>query len=326
MRLSVVLSRCAATASRAIRRVAAAVGRVARAAIAPTVAAIRSGARRACRRAATGWRFGRLAAPLFAAACGRAESPTPVPSSPQPDRVTAASPVAPEPDAGVDRPLGSFHLTFYYVADEDEVGASSRRRAPSPSPSSGEPADTTLAAGMPDLVPIFDRRCEPLGNVSRAFARQLAMQGTGRLRDGRVLNVSGPCDCPRTPCFHVLPSNRKWGTGEGGRPLEPFRTVAVDPRKVPLGSSLYIPELDGVRMPGPRGVGGFVHDGCVVAGDTGGGVRGAQLDLFVARRAYYHGLARRGGSHGWARSVEVFDGARRCTGRGGETRSAAGAI
>src|SRR5688572_28522127 len=115
--------------------------------------------------------------------------------------------------------------------------------------------------------------------------------------------------------------------GGSGQPLEPFRTVAVDPKRIKLGSLLYIPILDGVRMPGRSPVGGFIHDGCVVAGDTGGGIQGAQLDLFVARRAYVQGLARRGGSHGWMKKIDVVDGSTRCTRKGGKvSRSAAASI
>lgn len=312
MRLSASLTRCAA----AVRRTASRLARVITHAVRKTVAAVSTVSRR----------FSRMAMPIAVAACSRADAPAPVPRPRE--VVIAPAPVAPPPMPAVAavRSLGNFQLTFYFVTHEDEV-ASPKVVASKAANDNVTGDDQTLAATLPDLVPVYDRSCEPLSNVSRAFAAQLAMQGTGRLRDGRVLNVAGPCTCPRTPCYHVLPSHRKWGMGGSGMPLEPFRTVAVDPRKVRLGSLLYVPELDGVRMPGPVGVGGFVHDGCVVAGDTGGGIKGAQIDLFVARRAYYKGLARRGGSHGWARKVEVFDGRERCQRKGGKvTRSANGAI
>ena len=234
-----------------------------------------------------------------------------------------------------EKTLGKFQLTLYYVADEDEVAKTPPKKKHRGSKSddvmvkvaNDNTAEATMAAGVPDLVPLYDKTCNVLGNVARPFAAQLALQGTGRLRDGRLLNVAGKCSCPRTPCFHVLPPHRKWGMGGGGQPLEPFRTVAVDPKRIKLGTLLYVPILDGVRMPGRAPVGGFIHDGCVVAGDTGGGIQGAQLDLFVARRAYVNGLARRGGSHGWMKKVDVLDGSSRCTKSGGKvSRSAAGSI
>lgn len=187
--------------------------------------------------------------------------------------------------------------------------------------------DLNLAAGSaPDRALLLGRDCQPLIEVSATFAAQIKMQGTGRLRDGRLINVAGACSCGGM-CFHFLPAGIKWGTGSSGLPLSPFRMVAVDPELIKMGSLLYVPELDGLRMPGRPPAGGFIHDGCVVAADVGGAIKGKQLDLFVARRAYYVGLARRGSSHAWATSVEVWDGAARCTRRGSKvSRSAAASI
>ncbi|MBZ0238242.1 MAG: hypothetical protein K8M05_38380 [Deltaproteobacteria bacterium] len=312
-------------------RLARAVARTARV----VSASVKSAVRGAVRIVRT---HSRIAAPLFAAACSRADVPPSAQAAPvdQAHQRAVAAPVekAAATDAAEPR-LGTFHMTLYHVADEEEVAKTAPKRKKKGSKSddvmvkvhNDATAEATMAAGVPDLVPIYDRKCNVLTNVSRPFAAQLALQGTGRLRDGRLLNVAGKCSCPRRPCFHVLPKHRKWGMGGSGQPLEPFRTVAVDPKRVKLGSLLYIPALDGVRMPGRAPVGGFIHDGCVVAGDTGGGIQGSQLDLFVARRAYVHALARRGGSHGWLKKLDVFDGSTRCTRRGGKvSRSAAGSI
>jgi hypothetical protein len=37
----------------------------------------------------------------------------------------------------------------------------------------------------------------------------------------------------------------------------------------------------------PGGLGGFVHDGCVSADDTGGHILGMHIDFFSALRSYY---------------------------------------
>ena len=123
-----------------------------------------------------------------------------------------------------------------------------------------------------------DRRVSPATSPSSS-----SLQGTGKLRDGRVLNIWGHCTCDHKPCFKV--TENQWGTAGTGKPLQPFRTVAVDPKVVKLGSLLYVPLLEGRTMPGRAPWGGFVHDGCVVADDTGGGIDGNQLDLFVGRKA-----------------------------------------
>jgi hypothetical protein len=65
-------------------------------------------------------------------------------------------------------------------------------------------------------------------------------------------------------------------------------------------------------MPGAKPWGGFVHDGCVIAHDTGGGVRGKQLDFFMAQRHHYASFDRR---HR-LKQVSVFDGASRCEKKG----------
>lgn len=245
-------------------------------------------------------------------------SPAAIPSVAAPAPAIAAVPPAPPP--APEQPLGNFQMTFYFIIHEAEMAPANDNR------------DEVLAAADPsalapavDLVPLRDQSCEPLAHVTPGFAAQVQMQGTGKLRDGRLVNVATRCKCGK-PCFHIVHASKTWGTGGTGKPLAPFRSVAVDPAVVPLGTTLYIPALDGVRMPGPRGVGGFIHDGCVIAVDTGGGIDGHQLDLFVGRRAYYRALARRGGSHGWSKSVEVWRGRGRCEymGQGKVRRAAAG--
>jgi 3D (Asp-Asp-Asp) domain-containing protein len=184
-----------------------------------------------------------------------------------------------QPAAG--KAMGRFKLTYYWLPAE---------------------------SGGPRKVQLYNKYCRPVARVSRAFERRLRLEGGGKLHDGRVLTYSGRCGCSHSPCFRVARRGHSWGTGVHERPLSPFRSVAVDPRRVPIGRSLYIPELDGMAMPGRPPWGGFVHDGCVVADDQGGGVRGRQLDLFTARKTHYSVLDRR---HR-LKKVTVFDGGERC--------------
>jgi 3D (Asp-Asp-Asp) domain-containing protein len=242
-------------------------------------------------------------------------------------------------------------MTFYYVVNEEDVpeppvvvaaadaappdaelmpaAALATDAVATDAAVTDAPADggATLAASAgPELVTVYDKRCRELATVTPRFLAQMRMQGTGKLRDGRTLNIWGDCECPRSPCYREVHGVR-WGYAGTGRSLQAFRTVAVDPRKIKLRSLLYVAELDGRTMPGRAPWGGFVHDGCVVADDTGGGVQGRQLDLFVGRRAYYKSLGRRGGSHAWARKVHVYDGSTRCQRTGGKvSASQRGAI
>lgn len=184
--------------------------------------------------------------------------------------------------------LGSFKLTYYWMAQsrQDE----------------GE-ADTVL----------YDRRCKEIAKVSSEFATRLAMEGTGRLRNGRVVNAAGSCKCA-SACYYLPRRHKKWGVGVAKRALNPFRSVAVDPDHVSIGQMLFIPELEGLTMPGRKPWGGFVHDGCVVADDRGGNIRGQQLDFFTGRRSAYSALFRRHRIN----EVTVYDGQGRCTNEGGK--------
>lgn len=252
-----------------------------------------------------------IAVPVGAAA-GSCHDAAPVPAP----VVQVAPSVATEVTADADpapRELGEFRVTFYFVIGEAEADMIAARHEAQHAADNGAESEV-LAAVEPEKrqVTLYDdKTCAAIADVSPEFASALSMEGTGKLRDGRVVHVAGRCKCAEaTRCFRT--TGKEWGNAGTGRPLDPFRTVAVDPRVVKLGSLLYIPALDGMTMPGRGPVGGFVHDGCVAADDTGGGIDGKQLDLFVAKRSYYLGLARRRGSHAWAKHVKVLDGSKLC--------------
>ena len=130
---------------------------------------------------------------------------------------------------------------------------------------------------MFDEVDIYTREGYLLGTFTEKFVRALRMEGSGMLSDGRVINYDGRCRYGVGKCFEVLdPDTHPYGRGAKSRPLVPFRSVAVDPRLVPIGEPLYIPEFDGLLLPD-----GTTHDGCVRADDTGGGIKKRKMDFFV---------------------------------------------
>ncbi len=135
----------------------------------------------------------------------------------------------------------------------------------------------------PDEVEVYTRRGFFLGAFSRQFIWHLRMEGSGLLADGRVVNYHGACDYGTGTCFEQLDADKfRFGRGARRRTLMPFHSCAVDPRIVPLGETLYVPELDGARLPD-----GEVHDGCLRADDTGGGIKQHKLDLFVVSYANF---------------------------------------
>jgi 3D (Asp-Asp-Asp) domain-containing protein len=146
------------------------------------------------------------------------------------------------------RKIGRALLTFYWMADES----------------------SPVYRGKQTAV-LRDMRGKVIATTYKRFKRDLVMQGSGWLRDGRTLiymqQVGGESR------FRIV--SAKYGLGSTGCPLIPFRTIAVDPRFVKHGSKVYIPQLKGAKLPD-----GTVHDGMFIAGDHGH-FRGAHIDLFA---------------------------------------------
>lgn len=154
---------------------------------------------------------------------------------------------------------GTFKMTFYWLAFESEY------------------------ANEPYLIDIYTRHGFVIGRFPRTFVFEFKLEGSAVLRDGRVLNYDGRCPYGVGFCFQTLdPLEHPLGKGGQGRALLPYRSVAVDPRFVPLGTPLFLPELAGLIMPD-----GSRHDGCVRADDTGGNIRRRELDFFVESFANY---------------------------------------
>lgn len=233
-------------------------------------------------------------------------------AAPAPAAAAAAAPsAAAAPVTEDDGLIGTFRMTRYYVVDEKGF------KGP-PEPVEG---DEMLASAAPAGITIYDDRgCKPLATLGTRFTEVLDVQGTGRLRDGRVVNVSGPCRCGHSPCYRPTGDAAKWGLSATSRPLQPFRTVAVDPEVVPLGSLIYVPELDGLTMPGSPPWGGFIHDGCLHASDVGGGIDGKHLDFFVGKFQFKKALDNRKKM----KKVTVYRGADRCERSGSKVARKAG--
>jgi len=175
-------------------------------------------------------------------------------------------------DVALDPPeplhIGYLWNTYYYLANEADHSA---------------PAD----------APLLSADCDILADVPRAFHDDLCIEGSGILRDGRVVNYDSSCTlecfaaltCGRHRrykiCYRVLDVDRyPWGMGVEGRALEPDVSIAVDRRMIPTGTILYLPELDGVVPPGRS----EPHDGCVRADDIGGAIRGNHIDFYAGTR------------------------------------------
>jgi 3D (Asp-Asp-Asp) domain-containing protein len=136
-------------------------------------------------------------------------------------------------------------------------------------------------------VAVKGPRCETLSEVPRAFYETLCVQGSGRLATGQTVSFSkrncGCAEvCPRTGeriCFDALDAAKfPFGRGATGRAITPLLTVAVDSDVVPLGTTVYVPELAGLPRDESNGA---RHDGCLLAEDRGVRVKGKQVDIFT---------------------------------------------
>ena len=158
-------------------------------------------------------------------------------------------------------------LRFYWLALEADY------QDPQTSPKSGRNA----AVPLNTWVEIYTREGYFMGRVPERFAWALRLEGSGLMMDDRVFNYNGPCKFGYGTCFEQLDQkDHPFGRGAGQRPLIPFKSVAVDKTVIPIGEPLYIPEFDGLLLPD-----GSIHDGCVRADDTGGGIKKRKMDFFV---------------------------------------------
>ncbi|MGZ3695883.1 MAG: 3D domain-containing protein [Bdellovibrionota bacterium] len=152
--------------------------------------------------------------------------------------------------------IGQLKPTFYWVAVETEDGAEKNKE-------------------------LKDMDGRVMARVTTKFDKAIRMEGTGRMLDGRVLNFAGrqPVEGggPLEVRFLVCPADAPYGYGLDLIKLTPFRSVAVDPTVVPIGSKVYIPKAKGIKLPD-----GSVHDGYFQAVDIGDLIKDKRIDIFTA--------------------------------------------
>jgi len=132
--------------------------------------------------------------------------------------------------------LGAFDLTAYVLAQETEFA-----RGP----------EVTGPCGLDKAY-----------YSAFLYGDGVRMQGSGRARDGSIVHYAGGS------CFEIV----RCPLAANGSCATAGRTVAVDPRVIPLGSELLIEGL-GLRR----------------AEDTGGGIRGHHIDVYYGEELTYRG-------------------------------------
>jgi 3D (Asp-Asp-Asp) domain-containing protein len=169
---------------------------------------------------------------------------------------------------GVEEDLGFFRPTFYRVVDENEERFSD----------------------LPKDTPVLGVKGDTIAMVTAKFERLLNLEGTGKLADGRLLNFARWGE-NREILYRVV-ENCEWGLGVQNAEwisevesykLVPYRTIAVDPKVIPIGSVVYIPAIRGIRLPT-----GETHDGYFLAHDIGGAIKEKRIDIFVGPESDTH--------------------------------------
>ena len=150
----------------------------------------------------------------------------------------------PPPDIPNARYMGRFKVTFYWVVEEADYPQSS-------------------------AVPLYDKQGRLVGRFSRAFVNDFKREAAARLRDGRCISYMKKAG-------RVMVDSQFMGIN--GHRLTELKSVAVDPRIVPIGARLYMPQAEKVV------VNGTPLTGIFRAQDIGGAVQGKHIDIFVGSR------------------------------------------
>lgn len=149
--------------------------------------------------------------------------------------------------------------------------------------------------------PLLDPSGRPLAYLSHRDWCYAALQGTVQVQDrwGRLTtyNFAGRGQTVQMDCSAYFKSlspatlrktgrvrfglaRGPHGDGAGGYRLVPYRTIAVDRQRIPLGSVIYIPAARGQPIQLPNGE-IIIHDGYFFAADVGSAIKGNQIDVFV---------------------------------------------
>ncbi len=162
------------------------------------------------------------------------------------------------------QPLGKFKNTYYYYVDEAEY------QHYKPNDKLRTPTGEILAL------------------VSNKFRLALDMEGSGKLRDGRMVNYAKVVN--RRIRYNV--TKHEFGRGVGNCALVPYRTIAVDPDKIPQGATVKIAETLGMLLPD-----GTIHDGVWKTDDIGGAIQENRIDIFTGDDRNGSYLSRAGIKH-----------------------------
>lgn len=118
-------------------------------------------------------------------------------------------------------------------------------------------------------------------NAGSSSARRGAVnvEGSGILRDGRVIDYTGRIRQNKCPSYFGEPSVSSGATGSC---LVPFFSVAADLSVYPAGTIIKVPEIAGQTVYLPPNALPIKHPGYFIVGDTGSAIKGQnRFDFFT---------------------------------------------
>ncbi|KAI7900412.1 uncharacterized protein BX663DRAFT_419062, partial [Cokeromyces recurvatus] len=131
----------------------------------------------------------------------------------------------------------------------------------------------------PKTKSLKDEDGKTIAKVSKSTYEKFQMEGTGLLKSGVMVNLDGDMD----EFMKIDRSKTPYGLGSNSNGLTPWVSVATNDIK--KGTTLYVKELDGLKLPD-----GKTHNGCVRVDDEGWSLNGCQLDFFVLQYSAYRNL------------------------------------
>jgi len=135
----------------------------------------------------------------------------------------------------------------------------------------------TMHLSGPKNTRLKDVKGRTIAMVAKKTFEKCQMEGTCLLENGKMVNLDSGKNT-------FMPINRrKMPYGQGSTDtsgLDPFVSIATN--DLPQKSTVYVKELDGVKLPN-----GKIHNGCLRVDDTGWSFEGCQLDWFVLEYQFY---------------------------------------
>lgn len=146
---------------------------------------------------------------------------------------------------------------------------------------------------------IKDSKGQTIERVNGGVAKRILMEGSARLPSGKLVNLQNSPKAQSDPrksdavFREVDPESFPWGYDSQSGALEPWKSLASDPKKIPYGSKVYIPLFDSMEVLNPKTNQFFCHDGMFMARDFSWSFKGFWIDLFTGNYAAYKDILKK---------------------------------